>query len=194
MTPVASLGPSFLTDAVYVTVCPTTTIPGAAVSVSARSASGVTETVTAALLSRVFGSTVEDDAEALFRSVPASSAVTTNVTFATRPGSSAPSVQCDVTTPRHEPVVAVDEIIEAPAGSVPSSLTAAARLGPAFRIVAVYLSSSPIRTALGVATSCSERSARGATTLQALTRRWRSANRASCRRTNIFRARRSCAS
>ena len=128
-------------------------MPGAAVSVSERSASGVTETLTAALLSRVFGSTVVDDAEALFTSVPASSAVTTIVTFATRPGSSAPSVQCDVTSPTHEPGVAVDETIDAPAGSVSSSLTAAARLGPAFRIVAVYLSSSPIRTAAGVATS-----------------------------------------
>jgi hypothetical protein len=107
-TPVAALGPLFVTTMVYVRSCPASTGLGEADFVIETSAEGFTVVVVVEVLLLEFGSATALDTHAVLLSGPAASGVTTIVTVALAPLARVPMLH--VTTPpviEHVPRVVV---------------------------------------------------------------------------------------
>jgi hypothetical protein len=147
VTPVAVLGPLFVTVIVYINRPPTTTGSGESVLVIDRSACGLMVLDTEPLLLLESGSETPLPTVAVLVMVPDAVAVTTIVTVALAPFPMMPSAQFTVLVPVHGlPWLGVADTKLTPAGSVSLTDTPVALFGPRLVTVIVYVKFCPTYT------------------------------------------------
>jgi hypothetical protein len=141
-TPVAELGPLFVTVIVYVRFCPTRIGSGESVLVTERFAEGFTVVVVVQLLFPVFGSVTPLVTLAVLLSVPTAAAdgVTTMVTVALAALANVPIAHVMVVVPLQLPCVDVADTNVTFAGNVSVTVTPVAELGPPFVTRMLYVS------------------------------------------------------
>jgi hypothetical protein len=166
-TPVAELGPLFVTVIVYVRFCPTITGSGESVLVIDRLAAGFTVVVVVQLLLPVFGSVTPLVTLAVLLSVPTAAApgVTTMVTVALAPLAKVPIEQVIVAVPVQLPGLDVAETNVTFAGKVSVTVTPVAALGPLLVTRMLYVRFWPANTGSGESLLVSARFAAALTVL-----------------------------